>query len=268
MHEKLSQAVKLYDQLLTEQVMHPRWRSQPMNAYYTSTPAMNGVALQPQWTGSTQGHVSAEAPPATWHPAQQSQQQPSYSPAMSVKSPLPVTSPLQQPYSEATPYQYAGPTPTPNQPVSAHQQQVPMQHHSTSGPIAASVRSPPPSAVGPYDPTAPINSPFSSHLTRAHTVSSTYNPVSTSTQHSRSNTISHTVGRAQIQQQQHFRNQSVPQHPHITSPSAPAAPVAPALPHFPSAPTALPQTLPTYSSSIPASVAQREERKESLLIEL
>lgn len=257
MHEKLSQAVKLYDQLLTEQVMHPRWRSQPMNAYHTPTPAMNGVALQPQWTGSTQGHVSAEAPQTTWHPVQQSQQQPSYSPTMTVKSPQPVTSPPQQPYPEATPYQYAGPTPTPNQPII---QQVPMQHHSTSGPVAAAVRSPAPSAIGPYDLAPPINSPFSSHLSRAHTVSSTYNPASNSTQHSRSNTISHTVGRAQIQQ--HFRNQSVPQHPHITSPPAP---VAPALPHFPSAPTALPQT---YSSSIPASVAQREERKESLLIEL
>jgi hepatocyte growth factor-regulated tyrosine kinase substrate len=236
--------------------MHPRWRSQPMNAYHTPTPAMNGGTggLQPQWTGSTQ--ISAEAPQATWYPAQQqAQQQAPYSPTMSVKSPQPVTGP---PYLEATPYQYAAPTPTPSQPVTMYRQ-VPMQHHSTSGPVAAA----PSPAVAPYDLAAPASPYFSSSLTRSHTTSSTYSPASTSAQHSRSNTISHAIGRAQVQQQ-HFRNQSVPQHPHVASPLAPAAPVAPALPHFPSAPTALPQTLPTFGSSIPA----REERKEALLIEL
>ena len=269
MHEKLSQAVKLYDQLLTEQVVHPHWRSQPMNAYHSPTPAMNGAeGLQSQWTGSTQGHISAEAAHATWHPAQQQAQ---YSPAMSFKSPQPVTSAPRQPYLEATPYQYAGPTPTPNQPIIIHRQ-VPMQHHSTSGPVVAAVKSPPP-AVASYDLTATPGPHLSSSLTRSHTTSSTYSPASTSA-HLRSNTISHTVGHAQVQQQQHFRNQSlpqhahVPQHVHVASPPTPAAPVAPVLPHFPSAPTGLPQTMPTFSSSIPAGVPQREERKEALLIEL
>lgn len=245
--------------------MHPHWRSQPMNPYHTPTPGMNGAeGLQSQWTGSTQGHISAEASQPTWYPAQQQAQ---YSPAISFKSPQPVIGAPHQPYPEAAPYQYAGPTPTPSQPVIIHQQ-VPMQHHSTSGPVVAAVKSPPP-IVAPYDLAATPGPHLPSSLTRSHTTSSTYSPASTSA-HSRSNTISHTVGRVQVQQQQqqHFRNQSLPQHPHVTSPLAPAAPVAPVLPHFPSAPTALPQTMPTFSSSIPASVSQREERKEALLIEL
>ena len=258
MHEKLSQAVKLYDQLLTEQVVRPHWRSQPMNAYHTPTPALNGAeGLQSQWTG---GHTSAEASQATWHPAQQQAQ---YSPAMSFQSPQPVTSAAHQPYLEATPYQYAGPTPTPSQPAIIHQQ-VPMQHHPISRPVVGAVKSPPP-AVAPYDLAATPGPHLPSSLTRSHTTSSTYSPASTSA-HSRSNTISHTVGRAQVLQQQHFRNQSLPQH--VASPLAPAAPVAPVLPHFPSAPTTLLQTMPTFSSSIPTSVSQREERKEALLIEL
>ncbi|KAK2459776.1 hypothetical protein APHAL10511_008208 [Amanita phalloides] len=256
MHEKLSQAVKLYDQLLTEQIAQPRWRSQPVNMYHAPT---NGVAvnIQPQWTGSSQGHLTAEAPQATRY---QAQQQPLYSPTLSVRHPEPIVGSAQPPYIESSPYQYAGPTPTPSHPVNIHSQ-ASTQHHSAPISAIAATKSPPPTAAH-HDIVAPN---ISSSLSRSQTISSAHFPTSTSNQHSRSNTIHHTVGRGPVHpqhQQQHFRNQSVPQQPHIASPPAPAAPMAPVLPHFPSAPTALPQA---YGTS---SVAQREERKESLLIEL
>ncbi|KAF8634107.1 hypothetical protein AX15_001073 [Amanita polypyramis BW_CC] len=268
MHDKLSQAVKLYDQLLTEQVMHPRWRPQPIN----------GVAsgLQPQWTGSTQAPTDGRQPQyspqqayaqpvpwATWYPAQQQAQ---YSPNTPMVPLQPVGSPPhQQQFSEPLPYQYASSTPTPAN-IYAH---VPMQQHSTPVSIvAATAKSPPPpSAVAHYDAPAPPTPNLSSPLNRSYTISSTHTPSSTTAQHSRSNTISHAAGRTPVQQQ-HVRNQTAPHQIYIASPPAPPAPTASTLPHFPSAPTALPQAQPTYGSSIPANVGQRGERKEALLIEL
>ncbi|TFK38674.1 hypothetical protein BDQ12DRAFT_683159 [Crucibulum laeve] len=57
MHDKLSQAVKLYDQLLSQQVAHPRWRAPqavttPPAAYQAATSSYSSYnpAYQQQWT--------------------------------------------------------------------------------------------------------------------------------------------------------------------------------------------------------------------------
>ena len=46
MHEKMSQIVKLYDNLLTEQVSHPQWRSQPVSS-------ASHAPYQQQWAHTT-----------------------------------------------------------------------------------------------------------------------------------------------------------------------------------------------------------------------
>ncbi|KAG6829890.1 hypothetical protein H0H92_003023 [Tricholoma furcatifolium] len=109
MHEKLSQAVKLYDQLLTEQIQHPRWRSstaapqQPVEpatygnqwtspvpastSTYQVQPESSGVrAYQPQYT-SEQPYVT----PVSWQipPSAQEQYTPVTAPSAPTFSPPP-----------------------------------------------------------------------------------------------------------------------------------------------------------------------------------
>ncbi|KAF8627273.1 hypothetical protein AX17_006318 [Amanita inopinata Kibby_2008] len=300
MHEKLSQTVKLYDQLLTEQVIHPRWRpAQPANAYHARAPSVNGVPsnLQPQWTGNAQGtltgYVPTDAPQSTWYPPQQQAQyaQPDgqYSPNVPISSPQAVSSPPQlQQYSEVSQIHYSGPTPTPNQavrPFSIQSQVIPS--------MANAVKSPPPGAIH-QDFNTPFTEPQhpSLSLARSNSVSSSYatSPPSASGHLTRSNTVSFPPGRTYQQAmpnaqtpQQHYRHHSqqpqrmypTPQQQQhqqqqtfIASPPAPPTSTAPTMPHFPSVPTTLPQVGQMYGPSIPTGVAQTEERKEALLIDL
>ncbi|KAF7319742.1 Vacuolar protein sorting-associated protein 27 [Mycena kentingensis (nom. inval.)] len=96
MHDKLSQAVKLYDKLLTEHVVQPRWQQSPQ-------PAANGAYPYPQqWQGapaqpSQYTPASAEAAQQQWYGQPQ---QPQYTGAQ----------PLQPQYTGAQP-QYAGAQP-------------------------------------------------------------------------------------------------------------------------------------------------------------
>ncbi|KAM6497777.1 hypothetical protein JOM56_005725 [Amanita muscaria] len=283
MHEKLSQAVKLYDQILTEQLRHPRWRSgQPMNAYRVPVNGISGP-LQPQWTGSTQVAPTNYVPaspsiPQPYSPATQAEhstyrttpQHLAYSPTSAAQT---VASFFQPQLSETSPYHYSAPTPTPSQPPNVHPQ-FQIQPHSVPASMVSAIKSPT-TEVHQYDTSAtatPRLSPLS--LTRSTTISLPYAhgpsaPSSPPVALSRNNTVSHPVGRPHhLPIQHHHRNQSVPQPMHIAPRQAPTAPAAPVLPYFPSAPTTLPQALPQYASSIPANVTHGGERKEALLIEL
>jgi growth factor-regulated tyrosine kinase substrate len=86
MHEKLSQAVKLYDKLLTDQISHPAWRrTSPERGRASTVPTgpPNGYA-QPQgpngynqWSPSFPVYASSQAPQS---PTVQTSFQPSYAP--------------------------------------------------------------------------------------------------------------------------------------------------------------------------------------------
>ncbi|KAF9074014.1 hypothetical protein BDP27DRAFT_1288432 [Rhodocollybia butyracea] len=121
MHEQLSQAVKLYDQLLSQQVAQPRWKpSEPAAAPYQNA--------GPQWAPNG---YQVTVP----------QHQPSYFPPQEARTPTqqsqtqwyaqqPVSPPPQQvsaPYSSGyqSVYQASSPTPVPQAPLS--QQSAPVQ---------------------------------------------------------------------------------------------------------------------------------------------
>lgn len=119
MHDKLSQAVKLYDQLLTEQVAHPRWRSpQPVvttpyqqanSSYSTGYNTVNGYT---QW-----GPAGYQVPPAV-EPHRQPQ-----SPHMSYAAAPSVHEYQNQQYTASTPHAES------SKPLWAPQQQ---QQHAES----------------------------------------------------------------------------------------------------------------------------------------
>ncbi|KAJ7671923.1 hypothetical protein B0H17DRAFT_947969 [Mycena rosella] len=132
MHDKLSQAVKLYDKLLTEQVVHPRWRSpQPVaNPSYQQANSSYSTGYNTA-NGYTQWQAPVEAPP---QPPQQQQYAPR--PESAQRQWLP-----QQPqYAEPQQQQYAEP-----------QQQQPQY----APPPPAQPYSPPPSQQYTPIPSAP-----------------------------------------------------------------------------------------------------------------
>ncbi|KAF9021678.1 ubiquitin binding protein [Hymenopellis radicata] len=134
MHGKLSEAVKLYDQLLTEQLAHPRWRQsqyqpQPQISYQAQTP------VQASYTPLAQPY----APPQEYQsPTQTSYQQPY---TTSYATP---TQPMYNPSYVASP--------------TAEQGQMVQQSASASAP-PVSISSPPPvphPSHAQYSPSAPI----------------------------------------------------------------------------------------------------------------
>ncbi|KAJ3542593.1 hypothetical protein NM688_g5957 [Phlebia brevispora] len=246
MHEKLSQAVKLYDKLLTEQVSHPPWRS-------ATQPAATGYAPQYQAPAAPYKQWSQ---PATVGSPQMQTVQPSYFPAQAQppvpeqQSSLPpsgayVTSPVSEQYAQPQSYQSAS-----VQPVSVPQYAPPV-------PVAVPVASPP-AVQSPISqpqmapPVAPVQSPPSqAPLSRHNTVSSAYPsmpapPVNPQTKYlARANSISHTHTSSQLQQ---LQQTNIPQP----------------LPNFPAAPTAVPHLYQQYSSPAPT----EPEQREALLIDL
>ncbi|KAF8555917.1 ubiquitin binding protein [Imleria badia] len=100
MHEKLSQAVKLYDKLLTDQISHPAWRrASPEHGRASTLPA--GPAYAPneyqQWAPPRGDPASSEVPQS---PAVQTSFQPSYAP------PPPPLSSTSGPSFSYSPYSY------------------------------------------------------------------------------------------------------------------------------------------------------------------
>ncbi|KAF5361636.1 hypothetical protein D9758_007276 [Tetrapyrgos nigripes] len=284
MHDKLSQAVKLYDRLLSEQVAHPRWRSpqpqaqtQQPQAYTQWAPAP--VAQEPQ----SQSYfpptaVTVAIPPRDSQSTPKPQQY--YSDPSQVHQHQPSV-PVSQPYASTS---YHSPPQT--QPQSPSMQ---YSHSQINAPASPSIS--PPVSLGRQNTVsysyAHAHSPGSSHsqLSRSNTVGA--RPES---QHQQQQYQPPTQHQPQPQPQQQYQQlqpsqpqpQSQPQsqqqyqHPQYVAvasppPSQPQHQPQPQLSQFPIAPTSAPQTFSMYGASIPAGingVAQNEERKEALLIDL
>lgn len=246
MHEKLSEAVKLYDKHLTAQLSHPQWRAapstqqsyapqyqQPASQYGqwsitpqatpTSPSMQNGQSSyysserQPVMTNGTPVHVQPVSQPGPATPDYNGYAQP-----YNVASPPPVTIPQYTGYQVETPQPVQSPPPPPAQ---VQQYQVPVPLPPTFSPT------PQPSAVP------------QTALARHNTVSSpAYAPPQSKGLY-RANTMSHAP--QQLHQLQHT---SVPQQ----------------LPNFPTAPTTVPQGYQAYSAPAPPI----EQEREALLIDL
>ncbi|KAJ7139406.1 hypothetical protein C8R44DRAFT_764392 [Mycena epipterygia] len=307
MHDKLSQAVKLYDKLLTEQVVHPRWRSpQPVanpsyqqanSSYSTGYNTVNGYnqwqappnpVETPQPPQQQQYAPSAEPVQPQWFPQQpqyaEPPQQPQYAPPPPAQqySHTPTAPPPPQfvpPQSSAAQPQYQ-PVPSQVPPVS-YAPQPQSQPSAPSFQPQTYAQSPPPQPQ--YVPPAPVTPhlPPQSHsptLSRHNTVaysSPSSPPVDHNAYLTRSNTLSHPVA-----QRQQLPPQQVPPRQHQPpqqqqaqyQQSAPQQPQyvsspPPTLPAFPVAPTSNPQSFPMYAPMVPTGVPQ-PERKEALLIDL
>ncbi|KAG6916918.1 hypothetical protein DXG01_004679 [Tephrocybe rancida] len=289
MHDKLSQAVKLYDKLLTEQVEHPRWRS-PAAAAASHQPNGYSQWASPVPASSSAYQAQAEPSRSPLSPqishAEYQPTQPTYAPSQPYTAPVswqttppvqhvpPVTVPsapvFSQPQSPPEPqrrpsymeppqqYQpYTVPTPT-LPPVSLSPQ--PYQPHITS-PLSFQAQPqyaaspPPPPPQQQQQPQQPFALPHASPpLSRHKTVSFASAPPPPAAHVTRSNTIS-----AQPRQQYQHQQQAPP---------PPAPEPVHALPEFPVAPTLAPQSYPMYGPSVPSGFAPPEERKEALLIDL
>ncbi|KAG6816423.1 hypothetical protein H0H87_006160 [Tephrocybe sp. NHM501043] len=272
MHDKLSQAVKLYDRLLTEQVQHPRWRSayQPVDPNYNT--ATSQWASPPATTPVYQLQAEPSRPPLSPQ-ISHVEYQPSYAPNQPFSTP--VARQTSQPISAST---------SPPQSLSEPHRQssyMEQQYHSYTPPVASQTQSLPPVTLSPQPYQTRITSPLSfqtsppsheqaqlaaspppppppqqeqsyapppssSPLNRHKSVSFPHGPVHPTNHLNRNNTIA-----VQPRQQQQYHQQHVPAVP-------------PPLPQFPVAPTLPPQAFP----AVPSGFAPPEERKEALLIDL
>lgn len=249
MHEKLSEAVKLYDKHLTAQLSHPQWRAAPsVQPSYTpqyqqpasqygqwsippqatpaSPPMQNGQLSyytperQPVMTNDTPVHVQPISQPGPSTPDYNGYAQP-----YNVASPPPVTIPQYTGYQVETPQSTPIPVQSPPPAAQVQQYQVPIPRPPTLAPAAQ-----PSTALLPQ-----------TSLARHNTVSSLAHPPQNKGLY-RANTMSHAP--QQLHQLQHT---SVPQQ----------------LPNFPVAPTAAPQGYQAYSTPAPPI-----EEREALLIDL
>ncbi|KAJ3515653.1 hypothetical protein NLJ89_g1623 [Agrocybe chaxingu] len=295
MHEKLSQAVKLYDQILSQQVAAPRWRTssaapvsptayqQPLqslasyapNGYAPNGYAPNGYAPwtaqgQPTQAGY-QGSPEPQTSPRMAFATSPSQEQPVYGLTSRPESVQPQW--YQQQHQQQASYQpqaepqyapstaSAPPVSSPAPPASIQsptyaQYQQQYNAPSTTTPFTpAALPQSPPPA-----PPAPVSATYTSSSGLPALI---YTPPSQQQQANlaRSNTV---ASYAPSQRQQYQAQPPPPQQYQQPAVQAPPAPVA--LPQFPTAPTAAPQ--PTYSMYSPSGFEQKEERKEALLIDL
>ncbi len=285
MHEKLSQAVKLYDQILSQQVSQPRWRTSqtgPVNLGqyhqphqpYTNAIAPNGYFQWNQQTSPSQVLYQPTSAPAAKPISNQITQ---VSPTLQENQLQYVSNPqLYQPqqsfhktHMEYHPSQSmvapiapsAIQLPTYSQPTYAAMQ--PVQSTPTISSPMNTPQSPPPLSQYQVPSTQQQSAPVGATLVRHNTVAYPSSPPALSSFHlARSNTISSSISQPQ-RPQQAFQNLPAAA---IVSP-LPPAPVT--LPQFPSVPTSVPQpTYSIYSSSMPSGFEQNEERKEALLIDL
>ena len=267
MHEKLSQAVKLYDNLLTQQVSRPAWQHaspsyQQQNGYapqYRPQDPSYGQwsAPQPQQPMSpiqaSLPLVNGYVPPPPQEAQPQAMYQPSYQQPQLV---TPAQAYSNSPYTQATPaspapvtipqYGAASPAPTSAVPYAPSTPAQPSAPPTLSPPQPVSVSAPAPIASPPSAGSAYQSQ---SALSRSHTVASSAPRLAEHTRPqqayiARHNTMSHPV--EQLQQLQQL--------------SAPP----PQLPAFPVVPTGSPQAYAGYNQPI----ATEPDRKEALLIDL
>jgi len=267
MNDKLAQAVKLYDHILTQQVSRPIWRqqtasppSQPFSQWnYDQTPTSNPPSHAPlneSWPQSspTYGSSQPHQPPVNTDP---SYAPPTHSPPQTLTQPGYVGSVASPPSmtttSQASPQYHPAPTPHPLasqqfqyahpiQPVSFQQPPARVPTHM----ITPQQQQPAPVAAQFTPVQHHISSPPFVH----HRQQSLPQPQPQQTL-SRHNTVGH-AARIPPQPLQQY-------HP-------PAPALAPTLPNFPSVPTAPPSV--PYGSYDSASSVVEQPKKEALLIEL
>jgi hepatocyte growth factor-regulated tyrosine kinase substrate len=263
MNDKLAQAVKLYDHILTQQVSRPIWRqqtasppAQPLNQWnYVQSPTStrpNHTPMAEPWHQPSSTYTSPQTyqPPASDGPSHvppshsppQTWIQPSHVP--SVAGPPPIDSSQANPQYHSVPttqpsvslqYQYARavqpvsiqqphpPVPAPAQVITSPQQPAPIATHST-----------------------PIHHHMSSPPSAQHRQQSLPQPQQPLSRH---NTVTHAAQASPAPSQQQYS--PIP---------------AIGLPNFPSVPTA-PPSIPYGSYESTSSVVE-QPKKEALLIEL
>ncbi|KAI9065794.1 ubiquitin binding protein [Trametes sanguinea] len=278
MHEKLSQAVKLYDKLLTEQLSRPAWRAAPAqqqdgpsSAYGSQYQPVNGTAYQ-QWQPAPQQQVqqvsspvlqaqtpsyfSAAAPaPQAAGPAyeQHSQQQMYQAQATPVLSPRSPSIASQQYAQEGAPYSAMSPPPVSVQhqyATAAPSASLPVSYQPTPATPSQSSQPSQPQQAPPQHPQyAP---PASPSLTRHNTVSYQATSPAPAAYLARSNTL------APAPSHSHSHSHTTHQLQQLQQTSVP-------LPSFPQVPSSPPQIggYAGYSAGPP-----EPERKEALLIDL
>ena len=252
MNDKLAQAVKLYDHILTEQVSRPIWRqqtasppAQPFNQWnHVRPPTSTQPTHQPSstYTSPQAYHPRASDGPSHVTPSNSPPQgwtQPSHVPF--VASPPPINQSNPQYHSVPTmqssvyqPYQYARPV----QLVSIQQPHPPVR-------APVQVTSPQQPATVATHPT-PVHHHIYSPPSTQHRQQSLSQPQQPLSRH---NTVTHA---AQVPP-------ALPQQQYSPTPAI-------GLPNFPSVPTA-PPSIP-YGSYESASSVVEQPKKEALLIEL
>ncbi|KAF6751315.1 vacuolar protein sorting-associated protein 27 [Ephemerocybe angulata] len=227
MHSKLSEAVKLYDQILTHQVSQPRYRTAAMapaaptyqpigNAYHTGYNQQWSPQLQPQQTGPVQQQQIYSPPPVDQLTNQYSN--------------LAISNEAQQPqctiFHQRPPLQYASAPSAPQPPVSVaspppapefasapYMRQPPQQQQfSTLPPVTFgqhAPQSPPPQQVASPAPSVESQGGLTRHNTVAYASAP---PASHDVGLGRSNTVG--PGYQQQQQQQHAQQQQQQQQYH------------------------------------------------------
>ena len=261
MNDKLAQAVKLYDHILTQQVSRPIWRqqtasppAQPFNQWNyvrspTSTQPTHTPMAEPlHQPSSTYTSPQAYQPPASDGPSHVT---PTHSPPQTWSQPSHVPSVASPPIdaSQANPQYHSVPT-TQSSVYQQYQYARPLQ--------LVSIQQPHPPVSAPAQATSPQQpATVATHSTPVHHHISS----SASAQH----------------RQQSLPQPQQPLSRHNTVTQAPQAPPAPlqqqyppnpalGLPNFPSVPTA-PPSIP-YGSYESASSVVEQPKKEALLIEL
>jgi len=277
MHEKLSQAVKLYDKLLTDQVSHPTWRRSPQQVYPTTVPVRQSTQTPAndlsQWAPSHHHASSVSSPvfvPPRTDTAQYASQPLISRPTLST---VPESEPRYAHYVAGPSQPYTSEAPGPSQhftaplvspPAPPQPQQPP---HFTSPPFSVSYLP----QQTPASPTISVNQPVSIPQL-ANTLALSQPPPAPALQPIAPPLTPQTPALA--------RHHSVSARPAVSPPPAPLArsstvsrvsrpqyqqPLQPQLPQFPSAPTAAPQSFDLYAPSAPTTVP---ERREELLIDL
>ncbi|KAF8060858.1 vacuolar sorting-associated protein Vps27 [Lyophyllum atratum] len=302
MHDKLSQAVKLYDKLLTEQVAHPRWRSpQPAaNPYHPAEASYAAAAGYNQWASQTPASASAYQPQSEPSRVPQSPQA-SYSEYQPQYTPQPYAAPPQSQWHQqpAQPVQHYSPTPaaptfsppqSPPAPMRRESQyaEPPQQYQAYAAPTPTPSQplTLPPVTLNPqqYQPPAQAQPQYAAspppppQQQQHQPQQQQHSALPTSSNLSRHKSVSYAspppLAPAPPPVNGHLtRSSTVASHlrqqQHLQHQQAPAVVTPPsALPQFPVAPTSNPQTFPMYGPPITAGFAPPEERKEALLIDL
>ncbi|KAF9446780.1 ubiquitin binding protein [Macrolepiota fuliginosa MF-IS2] len=264
MHDKLSEAVKLYDQILTEQVMHPRWRTNltrsPQQQYQTapSNPGYNQQApsqtpipqaLPPQspsiqyapQTPQSRPEYQQSQPQRQWtYPGQAQSAQQYLTSQTPVPVPQQITSP--SPRQQTQQIQPLAPAPPPPQ-ATAYVPAPPIMAVTPAPPVPSTPVQPQPTPQVAYNQVAPSAPPPA-----MYNVNQQPQQQNQGAQLGRSNTLAHPG----------YHQQYQPQYGMSPPPNT--------MPQFPLVPTTAP--MPMYEPTRHNGVAQSEERKDALLIDL